>query len=319
MTAGPRALIPGLVLVLLSACSTPGGSASAGPSNSSGASAAATANGLPATGRIAFNLEWGGPNGDDNKNIYTIEPNGTGLLQVTSRTEGADADPTWTPSGDRIIYVSDDHIVSNVISIAPDGSDLQPLTDLGNFAFAPSVSPDGSRIIFARHGDFPAQLWVMNADGTNLIQLTNPPTPNPDGDGDGYPEFSPDGTRLVFTRDAVITVMNLDGSGLTSLTDTFHEPRYPHWSPDGTTILFSSAGQIYTVKPDGTGLTDLVDGDDADWSPDGTMIVFHGFVEGTQHHTLFVANADGSNPIAIYHSPESQDIFIAAAAWGTAP
>ena len=72
-------------------------------------------------------------------------------------------------------------------------------------------SPDGSRIAFSSFRDDNDEIYVMNADGTNLRRMTNHPAK------DRYPAWSPDGQRLAFSshRDGndEIYVMNADGTG----------------------------------------------------------------------------------------------------------
>ena len=103
----------------------------------------------------------------------------------------------------------------------------------------------------------------MNADGSGQTRLTDNP------EGNSYPSWSPDGTKIVFTsnRDfsGEIYVMNADGSEQTNLTgkageNTEHQHSHPSWSPDGTKIAFTYSrsfvpGQINVMNADGSGQT----------------------------------------------------------------
>src|SRR6266705_1089049 len=85
--------------------------------------------------------------------------------------------------------------------------------------------------------------------------------------GYGEPQWSPDGSELVFVRFFSIEVMNVDGSGRRTLIRTNTTTPEPTWSPNGDKIAFvnQEVGQadIYTINPDGCGLTDLTNTADA--------------------------------------------------------
>ena len=139
---------------------------------------------------------------------------------------------------------------------------------------------NGKIAFSARVNNFWA-IFIMNADGTNVQQLT---------DGTKYdvsPCWSPDGTKIAFGRavqgaaDQTIWVMNSDGSGLRQLTSGGYQT-HPAWSPDGTRIMFdteesgSNVG-IYVIDangPTGPGTLVIAGGHRPSWSPDGTKIVF---------------------------------------------
>ena len=98
--------------------------------------------------------------------------------------------------------------------------------------------PDGQLIAFSstRNGDL--DIYVMNADGSGVRQLTDNPGL------DGSPAWSPGGGLIAFTSerdgDSDIYVMNADGSGVTRLTEHPGDDWGPDWSPDGQLIAFTS-------------------------------------------------------------------------------
>ena len=139
----------------------------------------------------------------------------------------------------------------------------------------PLVEP---AIVFAAITPDGRDLYSMNADGTNVVQLTDAP-----GDDDA-PRWSPDGSIILFTSErdgnSELYTMDPDGSNQTRLTTTAADERWPTWSPDGSQIAFSSGGQLVTMDADGANRTALGTGIVAagqpDWSPDGSSLVATG-------------------------------------------
>ena len=143
-------------------------------------------------------------------------------------------------------------------------------------------------------------LFVMRDDGSHVRQLTqrHPPATGTTGE-DEEPQFSPDGTMLLFQRRNVRTARPVDGIAIWTLDlRTAREHRVtpyelqagdtPDWSPDGRRILFhdnidrpEESANLYTVNYDGSHLTRLTFADDgitrylgSSYSPDGKWIVF---------------------------------------------
>ena len=156
-----------------------------------------------------------------------------------------------------------------------DGSGLRLLTDKGN---TPAWSPDGKTIAF--RSTFPEAIWLMDADGSNLRQLTMPLQRRAaQSDTDMQPDWSPNGKWIAFSRQHPanrewqrdIFVVRSDGSGLRQLTAHARSSTMPAWSPDGTRIAFVSdrahrdLGDIYVMKADGTGQRRLTKGVDNQW------------------------------------------------------
>jgi Tol biopolymer transport system component len=139
------------------------------------------------------------------------------------------------------------------------------------------------RIAFTFGFDRDQEIYVMEADGTNRLRLTN----NRFIDDD--PEWSPDGQRIAFVsernRSRDIFVMKVDGTELIQLTDDISNNYSPSWSPDGTNIAFISdrdtewdKSEIYVMNTDGSDQTRLTFSDaryfHPVWSPDGSKIAF---------------------------------------------
>jgi Tol biopolymer transport system component/putative hemolysin len=192
-----------------------------------------------------------------------------------------------------------------------DGYDLSRLTRGEADSIAGPWSPDGTRIVYTSFGLTTSDIWVMNADGTDPVNLTN--TPDVD---EGFPAWSPDGTHIAFTsrRDGnnEIYVMNADGTNAARWTDNPADDFAPAWSPDGTKIAFVSdrdreAGvyDLYLMDVVSTAVTRLTDDEAIDyspaWSPDGTRIAFRSHHDGAAD--IYVINIDGTGLTNLTDNP----------------
>ena len=102
-------------------------------------------------------------------------------------------------------------------------------------------APDGSRLVFQsenHHQGNNADLYVVNADGSNLTRIThNPPTTKTRRELSTDPVWAPDGSKIMFVQvsglgDASVRhlyTINPDGSGLTLVSDTFLGEDQPDW------------------------------------------------------------------------------------------
>jgi Tol biopolymer transport system component len=263
----------------------------------------------PRPGKIAFTSDR-----DGDAEIYSIREDGAGLVRLTN-APGVNADPDWSPDGgSRILFTTDRdfnpqlslmaivppdtkvasgslrHGGNEIYSINADGTNelrlttVNPADDLD-----PDWSPDATRIIFSSDRDDDPNalsdspdIFVMNADGSNVVKLTEKEKVF----GDFEPSWSADGARIAFTsnRDGnlEIYVMSSDGSGVVRLTDDPAIDFEPSWSPDGERIAFTSFRdgnfEIYLMEPDGSNVVRLTENAgvdmEASWSPDGERIAF---------------------------------------------
>lgn len=167
--------------------------------------------------------------------IFVMSANGKGRVNITNSPSAWDRTPAWSPDGTRIAFSSDRQPSRSIYVMNPDGGDVRPLTtgtQVGDWY--PEWSPDGSQIAFSKslsqaapNLGTPAEIFVMNADGTGLEQLT-----------DFGPQFealsadwSPDGGWIVFyvirapcCQTVDIYVMRKDGTDLVRLLSGGGEP-----------------------------------------------------------------------------------------------
>ena len=200
--------------------------------------------------------------------------------------------------GNSILYLSRRGDDSQIFSVDPRGADHSFLARSA-IARAPVWSPDRTRIAYVNEIDFNLDIYVMNADGSNQVRLTQ-------NDATDYvPTWSPDGSKIAFASardgETEIFVMNADGSNQVQLTQNNVVDVSPTWSPDGTKIAFVSTRdgdwEIYVMNADGSNQVNLTQNDVNDgfptWSPDGTKIAIH---EGGN---ITVMNADGTGRVQL--------------------
>ena len=162
----------------------------------------------------------------------------------------------------------------------------------------PCWSHDGRKIAFVSERDRNAEIYVMNADGSEQKRLTNSLYYDLD------PCWSPDGKKIAFRSGEYgkgeIYIMNADGSEQINLTNNSANDSSPSWSPDGEKIAFQSGplgkGEIYVMNDDGNEpkrLTyNLADDSFPCWSPNGEKIAFTS--RRDRYYEIYIMNTDGS-------------------------
>ncbi|MBS1847875.1 MAG: PD40 domain-containing protein [Actinobacteria bacterium] len=185
------------------------------------------------------------------------------------------------------------------------------IAGLGNSAGAAFPGENG-RIAYQRgmagYPELPSGIGSVAPDGSANVLLTAPSS----GSYDTGPDWSPDGSRIVYARmsesGGSIRVMNADGTGDHSIFGPGSEPT---WSPDGTKIAFIAidpvtfARHLTIMHADGTGATPvspaLTNESSPTWSPDGAWIAYE------QDDDIWKIHPDGSTPVNITNTPSERE------------
>jgi TolB protein len=224
-----------------------------------------------------------------------------------------EAHATFPGTNGRIAFVESQG-GNDIFSMNPDGTDVQQLTHFApqHNASNESWSPDGSTLVFERSNSrFRHQaIWVMQADGTNQHRLFADPWFE-----DHTPSFSPDGTKILFSRcqpdiggehRCAVTTVNADGTRMQALTTPSAEEKvfWPVYSPDGSQVAFSVfygrgviAG-IFVMDADGSNIHLVTPAKlrawIPSWAPDGSRLVFGTHCCDPKNPTIWTVRPDGT-------------------------
>jgi Tol biopolymer transport system component len=168
--------------------------------------------------------------------LWTVRADGSELHEISAGM-GDSFGGRWSPDGLWVVFRTGDYGASNIVVMRADGAGRHTVgaPEVDDAYSVPTWSVDG-RIAFKRTSPATIGIWMMKPDGSELTRMTR-------GD-DSEPRWSPDGTRLVFSRQTVLgssvenalIVMDPNGS-LRQITGASID-RAPTWSPDGQFIIF---------------------------------------------------------------------------------
>lgn len=229
---------------------------------------------------------------------------------------------------------------NHIWSMDEEGGNHQQLTT-ANSNGTPRLSPDGTLIAFERNIGGDIDVWVMDVDGSNQVNLTEGVTVN-----DAQTTWSSDGSRIAFVsrrgpdnpsnRLGLYTMLP-DGSDVQRLfLDVDFGVQHPHWHGDDIAFSYAKGGQwdIWIKSASnteaGTNLTGERSGDHT-WpviSPDGTKILFVGETGDEDEDTeIFIMDLDGDNVEQLTDnevddnypcfSPDGSQVLFASQADGT--
>jgi PKD repeat protein len=218
--------------------------------------------------------------------INIANPNSSVRAQFSEAVE-----PLWAPDGSKLVFRG------SYYGLSPNTWFMLYLHDwsvatLATVTDTPAWSSDSAKLAYRGAG---GQLYVMNADGSDIRQLTfNRPV--------NQIVWSPDQSRIAFgcevdLGNADICVINPDGTGFTRLTDDPAADSSPAFAPNGAvlafvTTRFGSTEELALMNTDGANVRPIaagIVGHAPAWAPDGTRIAF------SESGSISVINPDGSD------------------------
>jgi Tol biopolymer transport system component len=292
-----------------------------------GAGISAIAVVLGSNGRIAFASER-----DGDFEIYSIEPDGTGLLQLTTNALDDD-DPSWSPDGTRIAFVrtgSCQTACKAIWVMDADGTGQTAVTGWSNaIADTAPVWASSSTLLYTSNrvsggGLQPKEIWSIPVAGGTATQLTETTAASyvPDVSADGgsvvFASDRGDGTGRLYTMTvggASQTVVTLSG---TDVATAFAKD--PSWAPGddryaftGSSVLVATPPDLYVADTDGSGSAVVYDPGDVpvytpSWSPDGTRIVLAVDTGGANNLQIRVVDpANGNATTLASHAADERN------------
>ena len=206
-----------------------------------------------------------------------------------------------------------------VFTFEPTGTEVNP-TNLTNHPLTdsrPRWRSDGRKIAFESNRNSASDIYVMDADGSNVQRITFT------GDASS-PAWHPDGSQIVYQRTIPglsfeVYKVNIDGSNPTVLASSPQEDSLPFWNPDGTTIAFNSrrtdpAADIHLMDSFGGNVTPPLgvpgfEDSWPNWSPDGTQLAFHSRRVDPTGEEIYRMPATGGAATRLTNNVPGFDIF----------
>ncbi len=245
------------------------------------------------------------------KDIWIINTDGTGKTQLTNFNKRTALIPVWSKNGSKIYFMSNKPAKNepmkhefDIFSMNSDGKEIKEHINFKIDVDKVFWSPDQTRIAFISEKSGSPQLYIANADGSKIVQLTSDKS-----DKIFSVSWSPNGKKILFGRGDSFQggnfyLINRDGSGLRKITK--NRTGYANWSPDGSEIIYEvtpyNKNGIYIMNSDGSNKhsisPDSIYFDVISpfvWSPDGSRVAF-----GARNnfkkwgYAIFIINTNGN-------------------------
>jgi len=208
--------------------------------------------------------------------IYIADFDGHNAQSVT-KDNNLVAAPCWVPGHMALYYVSYKLNHADIFYHDLSTGERRAFARYGGSNMSPAASPGGSKVAFIASMDGWTDLYVSDADSSNLKRLTKSPQ------DESSPCWSPDGKWICFAakekEHRTLCLVSPSGGPLKTIgTGGMPSPTEPDWSPDGKWIAFTaqfrSGFQICVVPADGGTAVSLVEGEDPSWAPNSRTLAF---------------------------------------------
>jgi TolB protein len=234
---------------------------------------------LPPIGRtkVAFKRDTG-----RTSEIYVADMDGFGATAATADGDIVAA-PAWSPGKRLLFYTSYKLGNPDIFSHDLDSGARRVVARYSGLNTSAAVSPDGRKVAMILSKSGAPNVWVADADGTNLKQLTktvegdSSPCWSPDGKTICFSSRASGRSALYTVPAAGGAMQRLPTPGALNATE-------PDWSADGTSIVFTRlAGNFEICVVPAPGFTPpggsrearvLVSGEDPSWAPNSRTVIF---------------------------------------------
>ncbi len=268
---------------------------------------------IPVTDKILFLSDQNG-----GTSVFIMDPDGQNIqeIQISGLPNNVIVDrPVWSNSMQKFFMGVSDGSDGEIYSFNFDGSELTNITNSpDNYESNPVPHPSNSRVLYIVV-DLDLDIGIMNADGTNPVNLTFHPA------RDTKPNWLGNSSTIIFSSNRHgtpnIYTMDEDGTNITNISQGRGQDHLESASPDGTQIYFDSdrdgMKDIFVINVSTNEITNLTNSADIRettpiLSPDGKRVAF--YLQTEKSSDIYVVNRDGTGLQQITNTPDQYELGV---------